>query len=161
MTIRREMEFWEILSPSCGCEWRRGPPRLWGPSRRPKPTNYLIHGVWRWWDSRGYQEDVPSWNEEGFDQLEVITLDEAPPGSGVPGVKMEHRESPLMASLGEFTGTLEDVARLKMLSLFREASSMGIVLKRSDEKKVDVLGRQHGFFEYIWQVDLCNLIMNL
>lgn len=54
-----------------------------------------------------------------------------------------------MASLGEFTGTLEDVARLKMLSLFREASSMGIVLKRSDEKKVDVLGRQHGFFEYI------------
>lgn len=50
---------------------------------------------------------------------------------------MEHGESHLHGSVGEFTPILENLA--KMLILFGEAKFMGIVLEGYDQKKLKYL----------------------
>lgn len=59
-------------------------------------------------------------SEGGFDQLEVIVLDEALSGYRAPGDKMEHGESSRRGCVGKFQLYPEDVARLTMMLLFGE-----------------------------------------
>lgn len=55
-----------------------------------QPTSWCMEP-----EGDGYQVDIRDWSEESLHMLEITALNTAPPRSGAPGVKMEHRESHL------------------------------------------------------------------
>lgn len=85
-----------------------------------------------------YQEIVPGWSKT-LTCSRFLSLTRHHQDLEIPVLRWNTESHTFVAVWGEFTPTLEDLARQTMLSLFVEANTMGIILEGDDQTKLKYL----------------------